>query len=269
MNSVLTKGFQGLTPFVLFAVIFGVILACGICKAEPPSNEVFKFADLSVTFDGIPSASLNEAKDTVRKSISDFEQITHKHVPCSRVLVRLVTPESMNEMVQFKEHVDLSGRKHISMQMLNMRGLSVWTKGCKLEGMTVGSAGEYVIKIVDQSGLNFNRVLAHEMTHVYVKQSFGEGSNQMLNEGLAEYIASLQYAFDVTGDLKNAEKSTVRQLQPYVIGYQFCKEHAREKQFADFFQKELDSNHSSYGSLKKAWSGDPETTPLAARFSIE
>ncbi len=128
----------------------------------------------------------------------------------------------------------------------------------KVQGVTLYDRDSCTIQIAKKRISTFGRVLAHEVTHVFVREAFGQALNRTLNEGLAEYMAAQEFPSEVERDMRNAAaKGFVPQgLRTYVDGHRFCKSFAEDANFAAFFAREIKkSTHTDFSELKEVWEG--------------
>ena len=126
----------------------------------------------------------------------------------------------------------------------------------RVQGVTLYEKDSCTIQIAKKRISTFGRVLAHEVTHVFVREAFGQAFNRTLNEGLAEYLAAQEFPAEVERDMRNAgAKGFVPQaLRTYVDGHRFCKHFAEDENFAAFFASEIKkSTHANFSELKTAW----------------
>ena len=126
----------------------------------------------------------------------------------------------------------------------------------RVQGVTLYDRDSCTIQIAKKRISTFGRVLAHEVTHVFVREAFGQAFNRTLNEGLAEYLAAQEFPAEVERDMRNASaKGFVPQaLRTYVDGHRFCKHFAEDANFAAFFASEIKkSTYTDFSELKIAW----------------
>jgi len=130
------------------------------------------------------------------------------------------------------------------------------TTAGKVQGVTIYRPTSCTIQISTKRSSTFGRVLAHEVTHVFVREVFGKAANSTLNEGFAEYLAAQEYPSEVKRDMKAAASQRVLScnLKPYVEGHQFCERFADDVRFPEFFASQISSKETSgYQALKQAW----------------
>lgn len=128
------------------------------------------------------------------------------------------------------------------------------TAGQKL-GVTVYLDGESVVQISAAQTRSFGRVLAHELTHAFVREAYGAAVNRPLSEGFAEYIASQNYAAEVNRDIRAASAAMMKnpRLMPYVNGYNFCLHYADRPGFGMFFESQIKTLDFGLGHLETVW----------------
>lgn len=134
-------------------------------------------------------------------------------------------------------------------------GDKIITEGGHVEGITHYPQMGPLIEIANDRSSSWQRVLAHEVTHVFVNQVYGRAYNSTLNEGLAEFIAEAVSPDEVRSSMKKLSKrsSLEAQYRPYLEGFRFCKEHAEDERFPEFLASEIQSRNSPYPVLKALW----------------
>lgn len=139
-------------------------------------------------------------------------------------------------------------------EQLRGRGEASRTVG-QMQGVTAYVGGEIVVQISASRSSSFGRVLAHELTHAFVREAFGAAVNRSLSEGFAEYVASLQFPSEVKHNLRAASFAVARspKLMPYVSGFEFCSRHAKSLGFAKFFESQIGMMDFGPGQLADAW----------------
>lgn len=191
--------------------------------------------ELKVIFTHATPKLEEEARWIIGGTAERFEQVTHESI--GNVTIRV-------------EVVDDSGALD--------EGFS---PAGKIQGMTVFHHGSNLgaIRISSQRSVGFGRILAHEVTHVFVREVFGRVRNRVLNEGLAEYLASLQFPSEVKRDLRSAASSSSASLRQYVDGYRFCEQFAGDERFPGFLKREINRNLGNYEELKAQWDHESGT----------
>jgi len=135
-------------------------------------------------------------------------------------------------------------------------GENIRTDSGRVQGVTIYNpeTSSCTVQIPLRKSSSFGRVLAHEVTHAFVREAYGRVINRTLNEGLAEYMASLEFPSEVRHDLQRARGSGLMLvLRPYVDGQQFCQDHATDPHFGSFLASEFKTSHLTYSQLSKAW----------------
>jgi hypothetical protein len=122
------------------------------------------------------------------------------------------------------------------------------------QGITFCADDGFIIQISNQRSSSFGRVLAHETTHVLLREAYGQTINLALTEGLAEYIAQQSYPSEVQRQMSAAATGGLtRVMRPYVEGYRFISRHAHDPAFAEFFAVEIKVPCDSGRDLEKHW----------------
>jgi hypothetical protein len=194
-----------------------------------------------------------EAQAVVTRTTALFEELFHRPVESANICIRLVNSRQMGELVRFEQIARQGGRAVVRLQIVNNPGLMVRNQGFHVEGMTFGKNGSYEVKILQDQDQRFGRILAHEITHVLVRQTFGESANSYLNEGIAEYLAEKLFPTDVQRDRKGVSAASSRDILPYVEGLGFCRSHATDENFPKFFASQLRRPVDSGRDLEASW----------------
>ncbi len=134
------------------------------------------------------------------------------------------------------------------------------TVSVNIQGITSFQDQEWRIEISREHTASFERILAHEVAHALVREAFGIPPgvlvNRTLNEGLAEYLASLECAGEVNRDFQSGVGQSLipPKWRPYMDGYRFCRRHAEEPGFGTFFARHLGDIGGEYAYLDALWS---------------
>lgn len=183
---------------------------------------------LAIAFENMDEEAAAEANKIVAECAARFERITGKKVGDRNVRLR------------FEDSLRMPGQ--------------ALAGGGEVRGATTHSADSSTVRISTRSRSRWQRVLAHEIVHVFIRDAFGQAPNKTLNEGLAEYVASQLYCGEVQRDLQSARRGKFNQaLLPYIEGHRFCAEHAEDAAFAKFFAREIRSSDTSYETLTHLW----------------
>ena len=194
------------------------------CEEAAPSR------DPEVIFENANPRATTEGGKIIAEAARHFEEITQRKI--GEWTIR----------ISFEEEVSVQG--------MNLIGNE------HLRGVTMHSAHSSTIRIAVRKNSNWDRVLAHEVVHTFVRATYGTANNTTLNEGLAEYVAAQIFPAEVRRDLYNAKWGRGRfsqNLCPYVEGYRFCSEHARDADFANFIAQEITGSANSYILLNYKW----------------
>ncbi len=225
-------------------------LAAGLAAGE---EKMVEADGLRVIFSDGAALSQDGGEIVVLRTAASFKELFHQSVEKATVHVRSVDRRDMGEMFHFQERTLPSGRRVIvSQRIANIAEMMVRSRGCQVEGMTFGEKGDYEVKIAGLSGEKFERVLAHELVHVLVRETHGDGANLFLNEGIAEYLAGKQFPSEVQHD-RGDSKTSNAVLRPYVEGLDFCRRHASDARFAAFFTEQLNHPVTSSRELEEIW----------------
>ncbi len=183
---------------------------------------------MHVTFENAGSDVTEEGEKIIARCAAKFEEITH----------RKLGEWSINICFE---------------QQIRARGANL-TSADHLRGVTTHGSASSTIRIATGQRSSWGRILAHEVTHAFVRNAYGTAVNTTLNEGLAEYMAEQFYASEVHRDLHNAQWGHFSEkLLPYVEGHRFCSEHVEDHEFPEFFAKEIKKGTSSYNCLAYEW----------------
>ncbi len=183
-----------------------------------------------VTFENAASEVVEEAGAIVATALQHFEKVTQRKTGNRPIRVRFV-------------------------EILSARGMEHLGDG-RIQGVTHHEADFSVIEISTRRTSSWGRTLAHELTHVFVREAYGKVANRTLNEGLAEYVAFRIFPSEVSRDLSNAHASLgplSPARRPYVEGLRFVAQHASDKRFPNFFESAIKNPNSSYQDLKETW----------------
>jgi diadenosine tetraphosphatase ApaH/serine/threonine PP2A family protein phosphatase len=122
-------------------------------------------------------------------------------------------------------------------------------------GTAVQRPGECRISISLRRRGSFGRVLAHELTHAFLREAYGRPANKALSEGFAEYLASLSHSAEVNHDMRASasQYASAPSIQPYVEGYNFCRHYARSPGFMSFFERQLQVPDFGFDHLMTVW----------------
>jgi hypothetical protein len=235
------------------AAILGLVAADVRGEESRLQQSQWRTGNLTITMECEEDSLTSQAELVCKSVLSEFEGLFKRRVSNSHVMVRMVDENQLRESLIEEAAGTKTPQNSQNLKLANLRGLRVWLPGCVIQGTTAGADGQYQIKINKSVGNRFGRVLAHEMTHVLVRQTFGRGQNLFLNEGIAEFIAEKQFPSQVGMDLKNSAAHKGKVLRPYVTGYQFCAQNAEHPQFSQFFASTLDSPNGSVGELELSW----------------
>ncbi len=214
-----------LHPVSLIA-FFLLSLMAALCAggAEPsPAGGVGR-----ISFDNLDPAQEVQAMEVYATARAHFTRLTSREVGEVPVRVRIV---------------ERLGRGEASRTVGQMLGVTVYVDG------------ESVVQISAAQTRSFGRVLAHELTHAFVREAYGTAVNRSLSEGLSEYIASQFYGAEVNRDIRAASAVVMKnpRLMPYVNGYNFCLHHADRPGFGKFFESQIKMPDFGLGHLEAVW----------------
>ena len=219
-------------PLTLLTILF-FLSAASLLKAD--EKAATSGSNLQVVFENTDSEAAEEGKKIIAQCAARFEEITHRKLSEWTVQIR------------FEEKIQTRG-----MALAGHDGL---------RGVTTHSKTASTIRIAIGNKSNWGRILAHEVTHAFVRNAYGPALNDTLNEGLAEYMAEQLYPSEVHRDMHNASWGRFSEkLLPYVEGHRFCCEHATDRAFPSFFANEIKQGTSSYDCLAYEWK---QKTPSA------
>ncbi|MCC7518777.1 MAG: hypothetical protein IT578_06290 [Verrucomicrobiae bacterium] len=148
------------------------------------------------------------------------------------------------------------GRLPIRLRLVeNPGGHEALRRGEKVLGSTVHHADFSEVRVGSEEARSFGRVLAHEITHVFVREAFGRAANRALSEGFAEYVASLSFGAEVRHDMRAAFHPRTRgtRILPYVNGFNFCLHYAEKPAFASFFAEQISLPDFGMSQLLTVW----------------
>ena len=194
------------------------------CRASEKSTGRFP-----LIFEGLSEPEMREAREVYLVTRDRFMQLTGRKVGALPVRVQIV------------EHLSSVGQASRTVR--------------QVMGTTVQHGRECQVYISVFRRGSLGRVLAHEFTHTFLREAYGNTSNQALSEGLAEYLSSLSYSAEVNHDLRAASAAYVSapKLQPYVEGYNFCLHYADSPHFISFFDRQVYLPDFGFDCLMSTW----------------
>ena len=186
-----------------------------------------------------------EAKDLIAQAAQYFEKLTGQAVGHRAIQIHFVNRPSTGDAI------------HVG--------------GGDVEGVTFHVKTDSIIEISRKHPDRWKRILAHEVTHVFVQEAFGPVKNRTLSEGLAEYVADNFFPNQVRNDFYKASNAKfvllVAKLQPYVDGFRFVSQHARDSRFAEFFAIESKNPATNTSRLlNNAWHNTLQVADNAGKF---
>lgn len=208
------------------AASFAATMLFAACVAAPASER--SPPKLPLRLEGLSEDDAREAREVYRVTRERFTEITGRPVGALKIRVQLVERAMGGEASRTLTQV---------------------------MGVTRQSREECRISITPLRRGSFGRVLAHELTHAFLHEAYGRTTNRALNEGLAEYLASLSYSAEVNRDQRAAAANyaSAQKLQPYVAGYNFCLHYARDPDFIAFFDRRIYMPDFGFDDLMTAW----------------
>ncbi len=125
-------------------------------------------------------------------------------------------------------------------------------------GVCEVSGGAATIRVAARGPAALGAVLAHEATHAWVAEAFGEARNGMLNEGLAQYFAALAYP-PLRNEIRHAwlNGGSDVMASPYIAGFHWIEEHVESPRFPDFFRRQIGRPTSTLDDLDRLWRESP------------
>jgi len=215
--------------FIILTVCFFVVLGFDqkLIAAEHPITSSRK-----IIFEGESSRRNKEAEKIIAEAAQYFEEITS---------------QSLNKTSRDKIPI------RIRFESSPLKSENRIHEGIddRIQGITYHSRKESRIVISKRYAANWERILAHETVHVFVRAVYGRAINQILNEGLAEYIA--EKVFPTKTHLNPKTAIFDERFRPYSEGFRFCEQYATDPYFSDFFALEIKKPGHSLRNLIKLW----------------
>lgn len=210
-------------PRLLPLLLLALGPAAGLLAAEEPA-----FSGLS--FENLPGDLQLSSRRVIVSTAARFDQAFGTAVGRMPISVRLV-PEST---------VSSGGGETIS-------GMS---------GLCVVREGRAEILVATRSNAPTTALLAHEATHAFVAEAFGEVRDPFLNEGLAQWFAAAAWP-PLRNELRHLwlKGGTRPDASPYVAGFHWVEEHAGHPRLGDFLRASGKQVSKDLDDLESRWKG--------------
>jgi hypothetical protein len=223
-------------------LVLGLSLACFSLVIADESDR--PDPKRSISFDQAKPKVLEDSKQIVAETTGVFEKFTGKQAGANPIQI-FVTDHLMSQ------------------------GQAVRAGQGQVQGVTFYGNDGYIIQISSRRTSSLGRVLAHETTHVLVREVYGKVENTLLSEGFAEYLADQIFPAEVRAQMRATQGKIIPpSMRPYVEGYRFVYNHADDPMFKDFLAVELKNPASSGRDLEnrwKEWESNPDALAEKAK----
>jgi hypothetical protein len=183
----------------------------------------------NLQFEGESEKRVSEARKLMEDGARLFEKYLQKPAVCESVAVRFVSTPKPG----------------------GIRCLFVSQQGaCWFDAQE----NTWRITIAQERSATWQRIFSHEVIHIFLNEAFGSIENQVLSEGMAEFLSAEQFPSEVRGAHRRWDsKFPPSELKPYVEGNSFCQFHANRPGFARFFEEEIKRPTADGAGLRKNW----------------
>jgi len=212
-------------------VVLWVVLFFGFSRVMGSDEHLSSKAELALDhfyFEGLDLESQIACRRVMIATALRFQKLTGMQVGKASIHVRLAPIRS----------IEVPGLEAVS----------------GAQGLCVVLLGRIFLTIPTRGSQPIAPILAHEATHAYVAEAYGQAHNLHLNEGLAQYLAGLEHP-PFQSELRRVwlKGNYTVATSPYVAGFHFVEGRADHPRFMEFLKKYILLPVVDYDELERLW----------------